>query len=174
MPLPVALVDRDLVVYDASDAYAETAGATLSSLLGARLAVEFADGDMERAREAVGTGAAFEADAVARGSVAVRVRLEALDGDDRALAFLQPAAEADGESSRLVELLGAIRTIKHEINNPLTGALGNINLLLRRTDLDEKTRRRLATAEQEIKKASQIVLRLADLEPSSTPKTTPS
>jgi signal transduction histidine kinase len=170
MPTPVALVDRDLIVHDASGAYAEIVGEALSSLLGAPLAVEFAEGEAARAREAVGSGEGFEAAGVARGTLAVRVRLEALDGEGRSLAFLEPAA--DGEDARLDELYGAIRAIKHEINNPLTGALGNINLLLRRTDLDEKARRRLATAEQEIKKASQIVLRLSDLDPGS--KTTPS
>src|SRR6185436_17996936 len=44
-------------------------------------------------------------------------------------------------------------------------ALGNINLLLRRDDLEEKMRRRLTVAEREMKKIGQIVIRLAELAP---------
>jgi signal transduction histidine kinase len=80
------------------------------------------------------------------------------DGTPCALVYFSIGAE-----ERVDALLLSIRRIRHEINNPLTGALGNINLLLRRDDLDEKTRRRLTTAEQEMKKISEIVTRLAEL-----------
>jgi signal transduction histidine kinase len=174
MPLPVALVDRDLLVHDASETYAEIAGAGLPSLLGAPLAVVFAADDaVERARRAVAEGARFEGwGATVPSGFAVRVRIEALDGEDRrALALI--SLESERDATRLAELYAAIRAIKHEINNPLTGALGNITLLLRRADLDEKTRRRLATVEQELKKVNHVVLRLSDLAPSPEVKPTP-
>jgi nitrogen-specific signal transduction histidine kinase len=82
------------------------------------------------------------------------------DGGDECVIVHLMVGEAD---ERIEALMLSIRRIRHEINNPLTGALGNINLLLRRDDLDEKTRRRLTTAEQEMKKISEIVARLADL-----------
>jgi signal transduction histidine kinase len=81
------------------------------------------------------------------------------DGVPCALVYFAIGAAEE----RIDALMLSIRRIRHEINNPLTGALGNINLLLRREDLDEKTRRRLTTAEQEMKKISEIVTRLAEL-----------
>jgi signal transduction histidine kinase len=83
----------------------------------------------------------------------------------QSMAVVHVAEASANSSNALAEIQSAIREIRHEINNPLTGALGNINLLLRRDDLDEKTRKRLTTAEQEIKKVSLIVLKLADLAP---------
>jgi signal transduction histidine kinase len=80
-----------------------------------------------------------------------------------------PDRQRVADEAHLEQLYTAIRTIKHDINNPLTGALGNVNLLLRRDDLDEKTRRRLTVAEQEMKKIGQIVLQLASLAPPESP-----
>ncbi len=177
MPLPVALVDRDLIVLDASDAYAALAGAELSRLRGAPLAVIFPDEAASlAARGAVAGASAYEGGAVATPSgSAVSVRIIGIEGEQQnALALVDAQADGLTNSPRLAEIYASIRAIKHEINNPLTGALGNINLLLRRQDLDEKTRRRLATAEQEIKKVSQIVLRLSELAPAPQVRSTPS
>jgi nitrogen-specific signal transduction histidine kinase len=172
MPLPVALVDRDLVVHDASEAYSAFVGVELRLLLGTSLQVAFADAEAATAaREAAGGAAPFDATAtLAPDGQPVRVRIAGLDGEEgRALVVVTPADS--GEEPRVAELYAAIRSIKHEINNPLTGALGNINLLLRRADLDDKTRRRLATAEQEIKKVSQVVMRLSELAAAPKPPT---
>jgi signal transduction histidine kinase len=176
MPLPVALVDEELTVIDASEAYAELAGTEFAGLVGAPLAVVFPTGAAaEAARAAVAGGSRFEGTAIAEPSgFVVRVRIAAFDDEARRALALVSSEEGRGEDAdRLHEVYAAIRAIKHEINNPLTGALGNINLLLRRADLDDKTRRRLATAEQEIKKVSQLVLRLSELAPQQA-KSTPS
>jgi signal transduction histidine kinase len=174
LPLPVALVDHDLIVHDANEAYTRLAGVESAELVGVPLAITFPSVDAaDAARSAASGGSAFE-EAGMLGSHRVTVRIASLDGaDDRALVFVTAGSEGDGDDPRLGELYSAIRAIKHEINNPLTGALGNINLLLRRSDLDEKTRRRLATAEQEIKKVSQIVLRLSELAPTTHVNSTP-
>jgi len=174
IPIPVAIVDRDLAVCDANEAYARLFGEDLSSLLGAPLAVIFATGDLAAgARAAASGGDAFSTEAAAAGGIPVRVRVESIEDEEepRGLAIITPSGDVSVDD-RLLELFAAIRVIKHEINNPLTGALGNINLLLRRSDLDEKMRRRLATAEQEIKKVSLIVVKLSELAPTPEAKTT--
>ncbi len=166
--MPVALVDGDLVVHDASEAYADMSGKDLPSLLGMPLAVVFANGDEgASARAAAAAGERYHCDAASIGGLPVHLDVDPIEDDEgaRALVVLTPAKNG-GDTATADDLRAAIRVIKHEINNPLTGALGNINLLLRRSDLDEKTRRRLATAEREIKKVGQIVVRLAELAPS--------
>jgi signal transduction histidine kinase len=132
VPWPIALIDPELKIENATDSFAANAGMALESLVGAALS--------EALKEA--------GDSV-------------MDG---ALICLVPANDR-ASTEHLDTLSSALRSIKHEINNPLTGALGNINLLLRRNDWDEKTRKRLTTAEHEMKKIGQIVVRLADLVP---------
>lgn len=166
LPLAAAVVDENLTVRDANEAYAAMAGGAVA---GARLAVFFepatTDGDpRDNVRSAIKGCEAFACDGHS-GDRHVRIEIAPLTVDGEPLAVVLLVDLGDGGESQLEEIQSAIRTIKHEINNPLTGALGNINLLLRRTDLDEKTRKRLSTAEQEIKKVAQIVQRLADLAP---------
>src|SRR3982751_5413764 len=89
IPVPVALVDRDLVVEDASEAYARLAGAELPSLLGAPLAVVFPNGDVVAgARSAAGGGAGFAGDGSVAGGTVVHVRVEPIDGEARGLAMI--------------------------------------------------------------------------------------
>jgi signal transduction histidine kinase len=166
LPLAAAVVDENLTVRDANEAYAAMAGGTVA---GARLAVAFEPATTESdpreaARLAIQKGQPFACDGHS-GERHVRIEIAPLAFADDPLAVVLLADLGDGGESQLEEIQSAIRTIKHEINNPLTGALGNINLLLRRSDLDEKTRKRLSTAEQEIKKVAQIVQRLAELAP---------
>lgn len=166
LPLAAAVVDENLTVRDANEAYIAMAGGAVA---GARLAVAFdsatTDGDpREGARLAIRRKLPYACDGHS-GERHVRVEVAPLDSEDVPTAVVLLADLGDGGDIQLEAIQVAIRTIKHEINNPLTGALGNINLLLRRTDLDEKTRKRLSTAEQEIKKVAQIVQRLAELAP---------
>lgn len=166
LPLAAAIVDENLTVRDANEAYAAMAGGAVS---GATLAAAFepatTEGDPRAdARVAIQNGQPYACDGHS-GDRHVRIEIAPLAFEKGALAVVLLVDLGDGGDSQLEEIQGAIRTIKHEINNPLTGALGNINLLLRRSDLDEKTRKRLSTAEQEIKKVAQIVQRLADLAP---------
>ena len=157
LPVPVALVDAELVVHDASDAYFALVGVSRESAIGAPLAVALPPGAASMAT----VGGELELEL---GGRPARLRIEPLDVDPaRAVAVLVESSD----DVRFAQLFATVRSIKHDINNPLTGALGNITLLLRRPDLDEKTRKRLTTAEQELKKISQIVVRLADLAPTS-------
>ena len=158
LPVAVAVVDADLVVRDANDAYVAMAGASRSTAIGAPLVVALPNG-------AAVDGGQFD---VAADGKTTRVRMIPLPETHPARAVAVLVDPSD--DARYVELCSAVRTIKHEINNPLTGALGNITLMLRRPDLDEKMRKRLTTAEQELKKIGQIVVKLSELAPSPQPR----
>ena len=64
------------------------------------------------------------------------------------------ALVADYEA-RINEVAEVITRVRHEINNPLTGVLGQAQLLLRQ-ELDEKTRKRVQTIEE-------LAVRLRDI-----------
>jgi signal transduction histidine kinase len=64
------------------------------------------------------------------------------------------AVVADYEA-RMDEVAQVIARVRHEINNPLTGVLGQAQLLLRE-ELSEKTRKRVETIEQ-------LAIRLRDI-----------
>ena len=61
---------------------------------------------------------------------------------------------ADYET-RIDEVAEVITRVRHEINNPLTGVLGQAQLLLRE-ELNEKTRKRVQTIEE-------LAIRLRDI-----------
>ena len=164
IPWPIALIDLELMIQDATDSFASNAGVAVESLNGASLTSLLrgaGDTVLDDIRASIGDGIERPVP-LAEGAV-LRVIPAAGEG---ALVCLLPSADRE-TSERLDTLSAALRSIKHDINNPLTGALGNINLLLRRNDWDEKTRKRLTTAEHEMKKIGQIVVRLADLVPTT-------
>lgn len=51
------------------------------------------------------------------------------------------------QETRLTEIADLVAHVRHEINNPLTGVLGQAQLLLRE-ELSERARRRVVTIEQ--------------------------
>jgi signal transduction histidine kinase len=51
------------------------------------------------------------------------------------------------QEARLTEIAELVAHVRHEINNPLTGVLGQAQLLLRE-ELSESARRRVVTIEQ--------------------------
>ena len=61
---------------------------------------------------------------------------------------------ADYET-RIDEVAEVVARVRHEINNPLTGVLGQAQLLLRE-ELNEKTRKRVQTIEE-------LAIRLRDI-----------
>lgn len=69
---------------------------------------------------------------------------------------------AEGEA-RLEEIADVVARVRHEINNPLTGVIGQTQLLLR-TELDETARRRVETIEQLAIRIRDIVARLRDVQ----------
>ncbi len=83
-----------------------------------------------------------------------------------------PSAHDDAEEMKKVkkERLNAIietaATVNHEINNPLTAVLGNVQLLLMRgSDLDEETIRKLKVVEESairIKEVTQKLMKISN------------
>lgn len=75
--------------------------------------------------------------------------LQRKDGEDKARALV---AEYE---ARIDEIADLITRVRHEINNPLTGVLGQAQLLLRE-ELSEKARKRALTIEE-------LAIRLRDI-----------
>lgn len=70
---------------------------------------------------------------------------------------------------KLEETADLVARIRHEINNPLTGVLGQAQLLLRE-DLSEKARKRVQTIEELAIRLRDIVAQLRDVQrPGSDP-----
>ncbi|HEX7332374.1 MAG TPA: histidine kinase dimerization/phospho-acceptor domain-containing protein, partial [Pyrinomonadaceae bacterium] len=64
---------------------------------------------------------------------------------------------------KLEETAALVARIRHEINNPLTGVLGQAQLLLRE-DLSEKSRKRVETIEGLALRLRDIVAQLRDVQ----------
>lgn len=71
--------------------------------------------------------------------------------------------------ARLVEVADLVAHVRHEINNPLTGVIGQAQLLLR-DQLSETARRRVETIEQLAGRIRDTVAQLRDIQ---RPKPTP-
>ena len=82
------------------------------------------------------------------------------DGDDR---FRTLVAEYE---ARLDEVADLIARVRHEINNPLTGVLGQAQLLLRE-DLPERTRKRAEKIEELALRIRDIVAELRQVQKTS-------
>jgi signal transduction histidine kinase len=88
-------------------------------------------------------------------------------GDTGATASLEGMEDpSDVEASyqaRIDEVAELITRVRHEINNPLTGVLGQAQLLLRE-DLSERARKRVETIEQLAKRIRDIVAQLRQVQ----------
>lgn len=85
--------------------------------------------------------------------------------DEEAAERLSPViAEYETKLAEMAELVARVR---HEINNPLTGVLGQAQLLLRE-ELSETVRRRVETIEQLARRITDTVARLREVQ--SPPK----
>jgi signal transduction histidine kinase len=71
--------------------------------------------------------------------------------------------------ARLTEVADLVARVRHEINNPLTGVLGQAQLLLRE-ELSETARRRVETIEQLARRITDTVARLRDIQRPATGK----
>jgi signal transduction histidine kinase len=65
--------------------------------------------------------------------------------------------------ARLEEVADLVARVRHEINNPLTGVLGQAQLLLRE-DLSERARRRAQSIEDLAIRLRDIVAQLRDVQ----------
>ncbi len=79
-------------------------------------------------------------------------------GEEEKLEALIAAHEA-----RLDEIALLVARVRHEINNPLTGVLGQAQLLLREP-LDERVRQRVATIEELAIRMRDIVSKLREVQ----------
>jgi two-component system, NtrC family, sensor kinase len=64
---------------------------------------------------------------------------------------------------RLDEVAQLVANIRHEINNPLTGVLGQAQLLLRE-DLSDRARKRVETIEELASRIRDIVAQLREVQ----------
>lgn len=80
------------------------------------------------------------------------------------------AGKSDIEKERLSAVVETAVTVNHEINNPLTAILGNVQLLLlKREDLDDELKAKLRTIETAALKIRDVTQRLMKLKsPRST------
>jgi signal transduction histidine kinase len=67
------------------------------------------------------------------------------------------------QEARLTEIAALVAHVRHEINNPLTGVLGQAQLLLRE-ELSESARRRVVTIEQLAGRIRDTVAQLRDVQ----------
>lgn len=65
--------------------------------------------------------------------------------------------------TRINQIADLVTRVRHEINNPLTGVLGQAQLLLRE-ELSEKARHRAATIEQLAARLTTIVAELREVQ----------
>ncbi len=65
--------------------------------------------------------------------------------------------------ARLLEIAEMVAKIRHDINNPLTGVIGQAQLLLRE-DLSDKARHRVETIEQLATRIRDTVAQLRDVQ----------
>jgi signal transduction histidine kinase len=66
-----------------------------------------------------------------------------------------PSGDASDDRQKLEEIVALISRVRHEINNPLTGVLGQAQLLLRE-ELNDRARKRAQSIEE-------LALRLKDI-----------
>jgi len=71
------------------------------------------------------------------------------------------AAEYEAKLAAAASLVSRVR---HEINNPLAALLGQAQLLLRDSELNEKQRRRAETIENQAKRIEEIVGELRSIQ----------
>lgn len=85
----------------------------------------------------------------------------------------QPGADENQSRSiaryeeRLAEVAALAARVRHEVNNPLTGLLGQSQLLLRE-NLSDTARRRVETIEHLACRIRDTVAQLRDIEPDKT------
>jgi signal transduction histidine kinase len=149
------------IFLDESAAYSEQRGDTLSSVI--PLLTEFAPvvvaAAPERQFEMASLTASGEVDFVARTEPFLPVvagllegRVRSADAAEHLIAF--PGAEPDGDFGEI---------LRHEVNNPLTGILGNAELLLaRRNRLPAATVTRLETIAELAVRLRETVRRLSN------------
>jgi signal transduction histidine kinase len=76
------------------------------------------------------------------------------------MRLLEQVAEYEEKSNEIADLVARVR---HEINNPLTGILGQAQLLLRE-ELNEKAKKRVETIEKLTRRLADTVAELRQVQ----------
>lgn len=84
-------------------------------------------------------------------------------GGTVSLEGMENPSDLASYQARIDEVAELITRVRHEINNPLTGVLGQAQLLLRE-DLSERARKRVETIEQLAKRIRDIVAQLREVQ----------
>lgn len=67
-------------------------------------------------------------------------------------------------ATNVAELVELVRRVRHDANNPLTAALGHVQLLLDDTAIsDPETRESLQIVERELRRLAEILRKLNDV-----------
>ena len=74
----------------------------------------------------------------------------------------QPSGETTDYRQQLLQVAELVSRVRHEINNPLTGVLGQAQLLLRE-DLNDRARKRAQSIEELALRLKDIVLQLREV-----------
>lgn len=96
----------------------------------------------------------------------VRVRGFAYGDETRCLVVFEPA-HADVRMRRMAEswdaALAIVREVRHEINNPLMGIMGQVELLQARTDLPPPVVQKIASIDREAGKIRAMAAKLGEI-----------
>ena len=74
----------------------------------------------------------------------------------------KPSGDASDDRQKLEQIVELVARIRHEINNPLTGVLGQAQLLLRE-ELNDRARKRAQSIEDLALRLKDIVGQLRDV-----------
>ena len=75
----------------------------------------------------------------------------------------QPSGETTDYRQQLLQVAELVSRVRHEINNPLTGVLGQAQLLLRE-DLNDRARKRAQSIEELALRLKDIVAQLREVQ----------
>jgi len=77
------------------------------------------------------------------------------------------------DDERLQAIIDLVRRVRHDANNPITAALGHVQLLLEDPAVrDEDVRESLRVVESELRRLTDILRRLNEIKPPDSSSTT--
>jgi signal transduction histidine kinase len=74
----------------------------------------------------------------------------------------KPSGDASDDRQKLEQIVELVARVRHEINNPLTGVLGQAQLLLRE-ELNDRARKRAQSIEELALRLKDIVAQLREV-----------
>lgn len=84
----------------------------------------------------------------------------------------EPAAGAEMDADQFKKIVDLVRRVRHDANNPITAALGHVQLLLEDPAVqDEEVRDSLRVVESELRRLTEILRRLNEVRAEDPPET---